>query len=386
MGLGNLDIGTINGKVLEECFLNNLGFIDARPTQGDLITLASAKTSISRVFGSYSGLPSGEGYVKGDNDFFCICFQPVGDSNFCKLQIFDVRSNKVFIARKTDGTWKDWTRLIDSEALSRELGKKVDKEDGKILTDVNFTREREQQLASLVQTNYFRGYYETEADIKATPNPQWGYFGFVRSTKTLWYFNKVEWEDLHNVNTGDMRSYIYDPRNKATDMYDRANHDGEQAISTITGLQDTLDSKLNKSEKTVVVDNFSSNSPDVALSGNCGSILQNNLLNIIMGQTTLNYPSKKEANGYAYLPNNILIQWGRYDYGSYTNKTVEVPFNIEFKNSAFCIIATPIQNSSKGSGCSSAGTMVIDNTKFSMTLDYATTQQAKEVSWFAIGY
>src|SRR5690606_25628088 len=36
----------------------------------------------------------------------------------------------------------------------------------------------------------------------------------------------------------------YDPENISDDAFDRANHTGTQAISTITDLQDELDNKL----------------------------------------------------------------------------------------------------------------------------------------------
>ncbi len=59
-------------------------------------------------------------------------------------------------------------------------------------------------------------------------------------------FSGVDWvkyigEDGQGV--GDMLKSTYDPNNKNGDAFDRANHIGEQAISTITGLQGELDGK-----------------------------------------------------------------------------------------------------------------------------------------------
>jgi hypothetical protein len=43
--------------------------------------------------------------------------------------------------------------------------------------------------------------------------------------------------------SGDMEKTTYDPQNINDDAFDRANHTGEQAISTVTGLQMALDGK-----------------------------------------------------------------------------------------------------------------------------------------------
>jgi Phage tail repeat like len=40
-----------------------------------------------------------------------------------------------------------------------------------------------------------------------------------------------------------MLASVYDPLGLAADVYARANHTGEQAIATITGLQAALDGK-----------------------------------------------------------------------------------------------------------------------------------------------
>lgn len=45
---------------------------------------------------------------------------------------------------------------------------------------------------------------------------------------------------------GDMLASTYDPQNIADDAFDRANHTGEQAISTVTGLQTALDGKVDE--------------------------------------------------------------------------------------------------------------------------------------------
>lgn len=53
--------------------------------------------------------------------------------------------------------------------------------------------------------------------------------------------------DVTAAGGGDMLASVYDPQNIADDAFARANHTGAQAISTVTGLQASLDNKLSKS-------------------------------------------------------------------------------------------------------------------------------------------
>lgn len=48
--------------------------------------------------------------------------------------------------------------------------------------------------------------------------------------------------------TGDMEASVYDPQNIVADAFARTNHTGEQAISTVTGLQTELDAKALENE------------------------------------------------------------------------------------------------------------------------------------------
>ena len=48
---------------------------------------------------------------------------------------------------------------------------------------------------------------------------------------------------MSSAGSGDMTSSVYDPNNVRANVYDRTNHTGSQAISTVTGLQTTLNSK-----------------------------------------------------------------------------------------------------------------------------------------------
>ena len=53
---------------------------------------------------------------------------------------------------------------------------------------------------------------------------------------------------------GDMTKAVYDPQDINADAFDRSNHTGEQAISTVTGLQDELDEKLKQGDNTLTED------------------------------------------------------------------------------------------------------------------------------------
>lgn len=53
------------------------------------------------------------------------------------------------------------------------------------------------------------------------------------------YANRI----INTSGSGDMVKSIYDPSNKNTDAFNRANHEGTQPLDSITGLQAALDSK-----------------------------------------------------------------------------------------------------------------------------------------------
>ena len=53
---------------------------------------------------------------------------------------------------------------------------------------------------------------------------------------------------------GDMTKAVYDPQDINADAFDRSNHTGEQAISTVTGLPDELGEKLQQGDNTLTED------------------------------------------------------------------------------------------------------------------------------------
>lgn len=57
------------------------------------------------------------------------------------------------------------------------------------------------------------------------------------------YVTDTQIEALVSSGSGDMEAATYDPQAIGDDAFDRANHTGAQAISTITGLQTALDAK-----------------------------------------------------------------------------------------------------------------------------------------------
>jgi hypothetical protein len=91
----------------------------------------------------------------------------------------------------------------------------------------------------------FRGVFPNTAAASAdTPNPEGGYYFLNTETDTIWSFNAtLGWQDTGTTSVGDMRRNVYDPQNKNADAFSRANHTGDQAISTVSGLQSALDGK-----------------------------------------------------------------------------------------------------------------------------------------------
>jgi len=90
----------------------------------------------------------------------------------------------------------------------------------------------------------FRGTYADPAALNAAvPDGVPGDWAEVLSTNTVWTW-ATSWVDSGTPTMGDMNKAIYDPQNINGDAFDRANMTGLQAISTITGLQAALDSKV----------------------------------------------------------------------------------------------------------------------------------------------
>ena len=90
----------------------------------------------------------------------------------------------------------------------------------------------------------FRGTYADPAALNAAvPDGVPGDWAEVLSTNTVWTW-ATSWVDSGTPTMGDMNKAIYDPQNINGDAFDRANMTGVQAISTITGLQALLDSKV----------------------------------------------------------------------------------------------------------------------------------------------
>jgi len=62
-----------------------------------------------------------------------------------------------------------------------------------------------------------------------------------------------------NAAGGDMNKFVYDPQGVQADAFNRSNMTGEQSISTVTGLQSILDSKVDESAITNLADDVQSN-------------------------------------------------------------------------------------------------------------------------------
>ena len=117
----------------------------------------------------------------------------------------------------------------------------------------------------------FRGVYETPAALIADiPTANSGDTALVLSTGTTWYWNTAvdpdAWADSGTGSTGDVTGpssavnnriavfdgvsgkTIKDGLNTIAEVLSRANHTGEQAISTVTGLQAALDAKVDDTQ------------------------------------------------------------------------------------------------------------------------------------------
>ena len=88
-------------------------------------------------------------------------------------------------------------------------------------------------------------------DKAENTNPDSQSFVLVEKTGQPGVYEKVKIQNLPSSGggSGDMQASTYDPQSIADDSFDRTNHTGEQAISTVTNLQTELDAKELKSSQ-----------------------------------------------------------------------------------------------------------------------------------------
>ena len=139
---------------------------------------------------------------------------------------------------------------IEAELVRLDLNKANDPHthDNATNTVAGFlSPELHQKLVNIV--DYFKGYHTSGTALStAHPTGVAGNYAYVGTTsKTIWIWDTSlatpAWTDTGVASAGDMLASIYDPRGIAKDVFDRANHTGSLAISTITNLQTTLDGK-----------------------------------------------------------------------------------------------------------------------------------------------
>lgn len=142
----------------------------------------------------------------------------------------------------------------------------------------------------------------TSAYTNGIPNPnqRGGWFVTVASTDSMWVWsvNQNQWVDSTTAPTGggDMFKSTYDPNNHQTDVYNRANHNGNIDTSDVTGLDIILSGKED-------INNKNQNN------GYAGLDINGFLPDILLSINIERIINKNQNNGYAGLDANgkILI-------------------------------------------------------------------------------
>lgn len=294
-------------------------------------------------------------------------------------------ADKEMISLKVDKeVGKGLSTLDFTENDKITIKNKVDKVDGKGLSKNDFTDECLSQLAATA--SHFKGIYLTEKEIFDLQGCIKKDYAILKGdTDIVYFYDGIKWINSGKSLGGDMISTFYDPHGVREDVYNRIYHKGMQEISTITGLQDLIDSKLDAKDKINVIDNYDSTSSIDALSAKAGSRIHSQILSMLSGP--IDYGSSLNINGYAKLSSGIILQWGNKDMGvGHDNETLQVQYNIPYPNNAFIVVACPIANTTSGSGSDSAYAQVIDNTKFYLCKDYKALSVATNVAWISVGY
>lgn len=103
-----------------------------------------------------------------------------------------------------------------------------------------------------------------------------------------------------------------------------------------------------------------------------------------------NFGSLKAENGYKYLGDGLILQWGTMDYTSYPGETkVDITFPITFPNNVLNINST--RKMAQHSGAGDGGVLLVSqsNSGASFSLNVFNSNAIGDLrgfTWFAIGY
>lgn len=90
--------------------------------------------------------------------------------------------------------------------------------------------------------------------------------------------------------------------------------------------------------------------------------------------------ANKSANGYSYLPNGLLVQWGKRTAGPVA--TGNVSFPVSFPNAKVAVVATDFALTS----ASTVAVGVADDANLSQFTFYTNATEGGNFGWIAIGY
>ncbi|ENW33607.1 phage tail protein [Acinetobacter baumannii] len=129
----------------------------------------------------------------------------------------------------------------------------------------------------------------------------------------------------------------------------------------------------------------------ISLSGAVsGSALFDGSGNINISTVLNNFGSLKSGNGYKYLGDGLILQWGTMDYTSYPGETkVDITFPITFPNNVLNINST--RKMAQHSGYGDGGVLLVSqsNSGASFSLNVFNSSAIGDLrgfTWFAIGY
>ena len=111
-----------------------------------------------------------------------------------------------------------------------DVDNKVDKVAGKGLSTEDFTTAQKDKLAN-IQERFLGIFADGTARDAAYPSPLNGQYCKQENTGSFWFYGAGAWVDTGSNSTGDMLASLYDPQEIAADVFDRANHTGEQVIT-----------------------------------------------------------------------------------------------------------------------------------------------------------
>lgn len=101
-------------------------------------------------------------------------------------------------------------------------------------------------------------------------------------------------------------------------------------------------------------------------------------------ESSRDFQSSNSNNGYTYLPNGLIIQWGRSTTTIGTNTTINITFPITFNTDVYTAYCQPVTYGGTNDECSQVSCVATTTSNLSIT-NHDNDTTITQIRWFALG-